>query len=143
MRRLSRFFALSLANKLLLGRCIWRLGLIRAGLKLRGYRRLSRSLKARLPHSHRPETASSIIWGVRAAARILPGTACLAQAVTLHYLLARAGYESVVRVGVAKDSRLSFDAHAWVVHNGRVVIGEVGATQDRYTPLTDLQLTSP
>jgi len=33
------------------------------------------------------------------------------------------GYRTEIRLGVAKDE--AFEAHAWVIHEGEVVIGEV------------------
>jgi hypothetical protein len=63
--------------------------------------------------------------------------------VTLHYLLARSGHQSVIRIGVAKDHKMSFDAHAWVIHDDQIVIGDAGPTHGRYTPITNLQLKLP
>jgi len=140
VRRLSKFLRLRTPDKLLLLSCAWRLAFVRAALALAGYRRLSALLRRRLERPRLRATASQLIWAVGAAARALPGTACLAQAVTLHYLLARAGQASIIRVGVAKDQRLPFDAHAWVVCEGRVVMGGDSEALARYTALTDLQL---
>jgi hypothetical protein len=114
--------------------------MVRASVHIRGYQKTCDALREKLESARSPDSASRIIWGVRAAARILPGTKCLAQALTMQFMLARAGHESVLRVGVAKDSRMPFDAHAWVIFRGHTVIGEAG---DRYTPLADLQLRAP
>jgi hypothetical protein len=63
------------------------------------------------------------------AARLVPLMAiytpipavCLAQSVTLWFLLARKGIDSAVRIGVSKDSG-GFGAHAWVDMNGKVLL---------------------
>lgn len=143
MWRLSRFWRLKPADQLFLVRCVWQLGLIRLGLRMRGYQRVSRALQSSLPRFPGKVSAPRIIWGVRTAAQFLPRSKCLASAVTLHYLLARSGHASVVRVGIAKDSQMSFDAHAWVIHDGQIVIGDSGPMHDRYTTMTDLQLKLP
>jgi hypothetical protein len=140
MQRLRKFLRLKTSHKLLLVRCVVQLALTRAGLALFGYKRVSASLERRLAKKTRPGDAREIIWGVRTAAQVLRGSKCLAQAVTLHFLLARSGYPSVIRVGVAKGDDVVFDAHAWVIFNNAIVIGEAGAVQRDYIPLTDLQL---
>ena len=143
MRRLLKFFRLRLADKLHLIRCTAHLAAIAVSLRVLGYNRVSGFLTARLARQGAPEPAARIIWGVRVSAQVLRPATCLAQALTLHFLLARAGHASVIRVGVARDSAMAFDAHAWVVFNGAIVIGEAGALQRGYTPLTDLTLGAP
>lgn len=143
MRRARRFFELSLADKAMLAGCLWHLASAFVGLKTRGYHRVSRDLTARLRrravHGEQP-SAAKIIWAVRAAARALPRTRCLAQAVTLHYLLARSGHASIIRIGITGDQALGFEAHAWVVRDGRIAIGEAGAADGRFRTMTELQL---
>jgi hypothetical protein len=77
------------------------------------------------------------------AARIVPGATCLTQAFAAQLLLARAGYRSQMRIGVAKDEQGQFIAHAWLISNDRVVVG--GSSEDlrRYVSLTDLSLEPP
>ncbi len=143
MRRLRKFLRLRFADKLYLISCTAHLAAIATSLRVFGYNRVSAFLTGRLARQRAPLPAARIIWGVRTSAQVLRPAKCLAQAVTLHFLLARAGHVSVIRVGVARDSEMAFDAHAWVVFNGGIVIGEIGATQRGYTPLTDLQLGEP
>jgi hypothetical protein len=143
MQRLRKLLALRTSDKLLLLSCIIHLARTRAGLKVLGYKRYSSVLQRSLVKARKPADPRRIIWGVRAAARVLLGSKCLAQAVTLHFLLARAGHSSLIRVGVAKGQDMTFDAHAWVIFNDQVVIGEAGAARRGYVPLTDLQLNAP
>jgi hypothetical protein len=64
-----------------------------------------------------------LVWAVEAASRRIPGASCLCRALTLQRLLAKNGHESELRIGVAKsDNR--FGAHAWLLHNGQVLIGD-------------------
>lgn len=98
----------------------------------------ARSLGAR----HRRDVhvpASRIIWAVTTAARYIPGATCLPQALAAHRLLTRAGHDSRIEIGVARDEQERFKAHAWVVFGGVVVIG---ATPDHYTPLAALEMRS-
>ncbi|MGC2302705.1 lasso peptide biosynthesis B2 protein [Candidatus Binatus sp.] len=57
-------------------------------------------------------------WAVRTARRMVPFASCLTQALALNHLLARAGYESSIHIGVAKTEGRGFEAHAWVEHVG-------------------------
>ncbi len=63
----------------------------------------------------------------------MPGATCLCSALALQRLLSSAGHPSQVHIGVARDAT-GFMAHAWLVHDGVVVIGE--EEHERYTRLT-------
>ena len=68
---------------------------------------------------------TALAWAVRATARRVPKASCLTQAVALESLLADAGVHAEVRIGVARRADGSFEAHAWVEHGGRILIGGV------------------
>lgn len=146
MRQAARFLGLPVRDKALLLSCTWRLISTYVALKTLGYPRVRRDLSEQLKRSGKKPpadlSAAKIIWASRAAARALPRTRCLAQAVTLHFLLARAGHASIVRIGIAGDQKVGFEAHAWVVHKERIAIGEAGAIDGRFRPMTDLQLAT-
>jgi len=63
-------------------------------------------------------------WAVLAGARRLPGTKCLARALALQALMARAGISGQLCIGVAKESCDALEAHAWVLHEGVPVFDE-------------------
>ena len=67
----------------------------------------------------------ALAWAVRAAARRVPRASCLTQALALDTLLTEADLDGIVRIGVARRPDGSFEAHAWVEHDGRVLIGGV------------------
>jgi Transglutaminase-like superfamily len=71
-------------------------------------------------------------WAVKVALRLMPSATCLCQALALQRLLARHGHPSELRIGV-KKSNSGFSAHAWLVHDGRVLIG--GSQSDQYNQL--------
>ena len=63
-------------------------------------------------------SVESLEWAVRTARWTVPFASCLTQALALHHLLARAGYESSIHIGVAKTAGRGFEAHAWVERAG-------------------------
>ena len=74
-----------------------------------------------------------IVWSVEVTSRYVPRATCLTQAIAAQTLLARRGYRSQLRIGVARDRDGAFIAHAWIEHEGRIVLGErEGQT---FTPL--------
>ena len=82
-----------------------------------------------LRSSTRPATtprhsAERIGWAVRVAARRVPfAHNCLTQALTACFLLRRDGHRAALRVGVTRDARTRFTAHAWVENDGTVIVG--------------------
>jgi hypothetical protein len=78
--------------------------------------------------------ARAVRRAVDRAARTMPGTACLAQALTAEVLLRRGGHEARVVIGVAPDGQ-PLDAHAWVESAGVLVTGDTGDLE-RYRTLT-------
>ena len=76
-------------------------------------------------------------WSIQAAARRVPYASCLTQALALHWRLARAGQKSVVCIGVAKGETERLDAHAWLEHEGRILVGDDGQLA-RYAPIARL-----
>jgi hypothetical protein len=66
-----------------------------------------------------------IIWAVALASRYVPAATCLTQALAGQVLLNQHCAPTVLRIGVMKDQRGEFQAHAWIESQGRVVIGDV------------------
>ncbi len=73
-----------------------------------------------------------------AATRGLFKAQCLPQAITLWWMLGLIGVMSTVRLGIYKKEGL-VEAHAWVLYNDRVVIGESEMLDD-FTPLLDVNI---
>ncbi|TAJ88711.1 MAG: lasso peptide biosynthesis B2 protein [Reyranella sp.] len=130
MKRLAAFLALPGSDRLLLVRAAATLVAVRCALHLVSIKRL-RAWAGHLREGNRP--AAPIIWSVRAAARRVPGATCLSSALALQRLLSSAGHPSQIHIGVIRDAS-GFMAHAWLVHDGVVVIGE--EEHERYTHLT-------
>jgi transglutaminase superfamily protein len=85
-----------------------------------------------LPSGHQRQTTVHIAWAVTVAARYIPGSKCLVQALAGRKLLANYGFSSAIHIGVAKDSKNWLNAHAWVEAEGKTVIGGDTAA---YAPL--------
>lgn len=59
------------------------------------------------------------------AARLVPDASCLTKALTLCTVLRRRGIGCEVKIGVRRREGADLEAHAWVEHDGRVVIGRL------------------
>jgi hypothetical protein len=121
MRRLTRIFRLTGAERRLLAKAFAWLVAARLGLMLFPVRMLSRQINRKqdaVPGAFTPRQAA---WAISAAARRLPGTRCLAQSLALQGLLREAALHSELRIGVAKGADDGLIAHAWVVCEGEPV----------------------
>jgi Transglutaminase-like superfamily len=126
MRRLKRFAQLSGAEKRILIRVWFVVGMVRAALCVLPAG-AARRVAARAA-TGATGSVEQLMWAVEIASRYLPGATCLTQALTAQALLTQAGFPSQVEIGVAKDKNKDKDdhrllAHAWVVCYGQVVLG--------------------
>jgi hypothetical protein len=72
---------------------------------------------------HAGVSPERMAWLVRACARRVPGASCLTRALAARWLLAEAGMDSTLHFGHRRDERGGFAAHAWLEHEGRVLVG--------------------
>lgn len=143
MEKLRKLVGLKGTDRYLLLRTLLILGSIRLGLWMLSFQTLQKLL-ARVSQ---PETSTvkleplpigKIIWAVNLSSRYMPGQVkCLARALTTQVLMKQSNYTAELRIGVAKGESGKLEAHAWIEHQGRVVIGYL---QDlsRYTPMPSL-----
>lgn len=124
MSILARYLRLPARRKRLLHAALARLILFRIGLALLPLPTLQRLSAKASPRSLAGAPLDELRWAVLAAARRLPGTKCLARALALQALMARAGLPAQLCIGVAKDGGASLEAHAWVLHEGAPVFEE-------------------
>lgn len=112
--------------------------LVRAGLRvvpLPAWERMADRLSgARAAHSTASATAQDVGWAVRTASHVVPGATCLTQALAAKLVLSRRGYESRLRIGVARRPAHELRAHAWLEVDGLVVVG--GSSVEEFTPLS-------
>ncbi|MCM1981265.1 lasso peptide biosynthesis B2 protein [Lyngbya confervoides] len=73
-----------------------------------------------------PVTIRRIIWAVEKSARLMPGGAkCLAKALVTQTLLERQGCACEFKIGVAKSAEGALEAHAWIEHQGFILMGNL------------------
>ncbi len=107
------------------------LGLARLALRLLPFQKIARRISQAVPNG-RPKVLDSqtllqIGWAVNAAARHAPwDSACLAQALTAHWMLERRGLASTIYLGVKRDDQGRLCAHAWLKAGGQILTGESG-----------------
>ena len=106
--------------------CLW-------ALSLRRTQRIIDFLTPGVPEEDVLSSVEQLSRAVSTASRYVPHATCLTQAVALHFLLKRSGFQSRLRIGVAKNNG-EFESHAWVESQGRVVLGDIGL---QYTPILD------
>jgi hypothetical protein len=83
----------------------------------------------------KPTSPPQLASAVSVAGRLVPGGGhCLSQAMALQILLMRRGYPCKLCFGVRRVSGKDFGAHAWLEHDGAVLIG--GGELDRFVRLT-------
>ena len=85
------------------------------------------------PPARRSAQRDALLLAFRRAANRLPGT-CLIQALALQRFLARHGWPSELRIGVAPGSA-GLLAHAWLIDGDLVLIGD-GHEAETFTVLT-------
>ena len=65
---------------------------------------------------------------IERAAKFVPGATCLTQSLAARMLLARAGYDAMIRFGARRNEAGAFEAHAWVESGGRIVSRDLPAS---------------
>lgn len=113
------------------------LAAMRLGLRFLPFQTLQNKLETAsqlFPKAKEQLSVGKIIWVVNASSRYMPGVKCLARALTAQVLMKQHGHPSELRIGVAKGETGELEAHAWIEHRGRVVIGALNDLQ-RYVPM--------
>ena len=137
MPRVKRFATLNSSERRLVLRAFFLVCCVRAGLFLLPFRTVQRLTGKVGRQAGMCHPARRCVWAIRAASRFVPRATCLTQALSAQVLLAQAGHNSQIHIGVGKDQGSGFRAHAWVVHENEIVIG--GADVDGYVPLVSLE----
>ncbi|WP_074654884.1 lasso peptide biosynthesis B2 protein [Haloarcula vallismortis] len=140
--RLGEFRALSRAQKLLLCEAMALLVASKVLLAVAGLADAERyfaTVSQLLPCHRQSGSPESVRWAVLTAGSHLPGTYdCLDRALTGSTLLVANGLPHCLRFGVDTQSN-TFEAHAWIESNGRVIIGGVD-NFERFRTLTEREV---
>jgi hypothetical protein len=84
------------------------------------------------------EIESRITWALSIASRrILGKDTCLPQAMAARIMFARSGCPAEIRFGVKKSPEGKLQAHAWVLNEGKILIGGEGLDLASYSPLNN------
>jgi len=143
MWQLQMFLRLPRAEQLLLLRALVLVLSIRIGLSTLRFQTIRRAAEhmamplASAQTARRP-TADRIAWSVAVTATYVPAASCLTQALATRVLLGRHSYACELRIGVARDNQGKLEAHAWIEHEGRILIGGPATHIARFTPLPTL-----
>ncbi|HVZ48212.1 MAG TPA: lasso peptide biosynthesis B2 protein [Gemmatimonadaceae bacterium] len=115
-------------------RAIGALAAARVLIALVGFRRL-RGFVGVAPPRARPDAAYArmVRRAVDRAARTIPGSKCLAQALVATRLRRAGGVPGDLTIGVVKAGTATFEAHAWARSGDMIVTGDPDLS--RYTEL--------
>jgi len=105
-------------------------------MPLRKVRPLMPALARVVIRRPKPTALAELVWALSAANRRVSG-ACLSNALAAESLLARYGYTPVLRIGATLTTG-TLTAHAWVEHDGEVVIGGPESVVRQYSPFPNL-----
>lgn len=107
-------------------------------LPFQRWRRLLTRPHVRAVRRPAPTAPRAVADAVERARRWVPGAyRCLPVAYATHILLARHGHASQIHVGVSHDRDGKVEAHAWVVCEGRIIVGDL-PDLGRFVPLPPL-----
>lgn len=128
--RLRRFFTLPRREQLLLVLALLALAGVRVALRCLPLDRVQGGLAALAGRFGRflpqpPPPPTRIAEAIRLAARYLPGSTCLPQALAAHFLLSLYGHAARFHIGVARREDGRFEAHAWVADDSGVLVGDL------------------
>jgi Transglutaminase-like superfamily len=149
MSKLHKLLRLTGSDRDLLASTFLLLGAMRLGLRILPFQILLRIIH-RISHPRYQRFSegaigvdkmaiSRIVWAVEVSTRYMPGGAkCLARALTTKVLLNRQGYTPNLRIGVTKAANGTLEAHAWIEHQGQIVIGNL-VDLSRYIPLPSVE----
>lgn len=137
---LAKFLRLPKGDKHLLIEAVLILWVIRLALWSLPFSLLVRIIDKAVCTSLAKEKSSNIkpeklAWSIEVASRYAPRTTCLVKALAGRVLLARKGYGSILCIGVARGEGDSLEAHAWLKHQGSIIIGK---SDRKYAQLPDL-----
>jgi Transglutaminase-like superfamily len=139
MARLASFLRLPPRERILLLQAGLTLALVKLTLLTLPFhtaRQLVVRMERRAPAGGSSPARDRIVYSVTIASHLVPGGLnCLVRAVAAELMLARAGYPSELKIGVARDASGKFGAHAWLESEGKILIGQFPVGQ--YEPLRE------
>lgn len=136
--RVARYCRVLRRHSRLLLKTAVALAVIRLILTIKGYRSVLRHIDRVVPRAGPRIHMGLLAWAVETVAPVVPHATCMTQALTLRYLAAREGLACTIRIGVKQDQGKPFEAHAWVIADGKIMIGGKDETIATFTRIVDL-----
>ena len=137
MKSLRKFLRLKGADQRLFLQALFLLIGVRLALTFASYHAVKKRLASPAAKSN-GVGAGRIAWVVRNTAPLVPGATCLTQALVAQHMMAKAGKSATIRIGVAKEDDGKVAAHAWLLWDDKVVIGDADYDLSRFTSIADL-----
>lgn len=79
-----------------------------------------------------------LVWAINGVSSRFPESLnCLPRALATRWMMQRRQWPNTLQLGVARDVNGKFEAHAWIEHQGKIVIGMV-PDLDRFVKLPPL-----
>lgn len=135
MRRVRRFLSWSPAERRLFLKAWAVLLRVRLQLTAQSMQRVQAGLIPSEVPLDEAVSVEDIVLAIQKAAVLVPRSTCLVRALAGQALLGEFGRNSTLHLGVNKDRTGKFMAHAWLEHDGHIIIG--GAEAGNYVPLTN------
>jgi hypothetical protein len=136
MKILTNFLKLSHLDQRLLITTLLLMIIIRLKLWLTPFNNIQRSIEKNNGNTKLNNiSVLKLIWTVKTVSNYVPQATCLTKALTAKKLLVKYGYHSQIKIGVDKDFKGEFEAHAWLEYMDKVVLGE---SEKDYIPIIDL-----
>lgn len=128
MRQVRKFLALSWRERWLVLKAFGALVVVRVALLTMSFSRVRSGIREMARGARdagaRP-TPQQVARAVVACSALVPGGRnCLVRALATEILLARLGYHSELKIGAGKLPDGSFEAHAWLESEGKILVGE-------------------
>lgn len=143
MRHLRRFLKSPFPTKILLVEAFFLVAIIRLSLWLVPFKLFKKGFTkiVSVEDASFAETdwkrINKIVSAVKSVSRLIPEASCLTQALAAIFLIKRSGHHSELKIGVVKDEKAEFKAHAWVEINRCIVIGKL-PSHEKFTVLDSL-----
>ncbi len=138
LNRVSRYLRLIRRHHRILWIAFRVLLIVRIRLTFRSYHDVVRWSERHARPLNFPIQLPVLVWSITHCSRLIPRASCLTQALALRFIMMRMGEDCVVRIGVRTTKARPFDAHAWVIHRDRVLIGGNEEDLQTFTRLVDL-----
>jgi hypothetical protein len=143
MRAIHRLLSLTHSERRLMAEAALLLVLFALVVRFLSFRTISRFV---LDNREKPgerallgdQSPGLIPWAINAMSNRIPGTrTCLIRSLAAKVMFARRGIEARIRLGVGRDDRGSFRAHAWIESEGKIVLGQFDGESYETLPPVD------